>query len=122
MTLPIFTNFSRTQRVSDARATHADLEESVRQRALAVQTEVSQAFLTLMTLHQAIAIQDNNRTTAREQLQLATERYRVGSGTFFDLLDAQLATQQAEFDYVNTIYDYHKALATLESAVGQALR
>jgi outer membrane protein len=122
ISLPLFTNFSRLQRVSEARATHGDLEESVRQRALAVQTEVSQGYLTLATLHQAIAIQDTNRTAAAEQLQLATERYRVGSGTFFDLLDAQLATQRAEFDYVNAIYDYHKALAALEAAVGQALR
>jgi outer membrane protein len=122
ISLPIFTNFSRMQRVSEARAIHADLSEGVRQRGLAVQTEVSQAYLTLVTLHQTIAIQDTNRTAANEQLQLATERYRVGSGTFFDLLDAQVATQRAETDYVNAIYDYHKALATLEAAVGRPLR
>ena len=122
VSLPIFTNFSRTQRVSAARADRDDLDESVRRRALAVQTEVSQAFLTLTTLYQAIAIQDTNRTAAREQLQLAAERYRVGSGTFFELLDAQLATLRAEFDYVNVIYDYHKSLSTLEQAVGQPLR
>jgi outer membrane protein len=122
VTLPLFTNFSRMQRVSLARAQHGDLEESVRARGLAVQTEVSQAYLTLVSLHRAIAINDTSRTAAREQLQLATERYRVGSGTFFDLLDAQVATQRAEFDYVNAIYDYHKALATLESAVGKPLR
>jgi outer membrane protein TolC len=110
------------QRVSQARAAHSDLEEGVRQRGLAVQTEVSQAFLTLQTLHQSIAIQETSRTAAREQLQLATERYRVGSGTFFDLVDAQVTTQRAEVGYVNAIYDYHKALATLESAVGQTLR
>ena len=122
VSLPLFTNFSRTQRVSEAKAAHNDMEEFVRQRALAVQTEVSQAYLTLMTLHQSIAIQDTSRSAAREQLQLATERYRVGSGTFFNLLDAQVVTQRAEFEYVNAIYDYHKAVATLESAVGQALR
>jgi outer membrane protein len=122
ISLPLFTNFERLQRVSSARAQHADLEASVRQRGLAVQTEVSQAYLTLVTLHQTIAIQDTNRTAAREQLQLATERYRVGSGTFFDLLDAQVATQRAETDYVNAIYDYHKALAALEAAVGRSLR
>lgn len=122
VSLPIFTNFSRTQRVSQARAGHDDLEEAVRQRGLAVQTEVSQFFLTLTTLHQAIAIQDTNRTAAREQLQLATERYRVGSGTFFELLDAQVTAQRAEFEYVNAIYDYHKSLAALEASVGQSLR
>jgi outer membrane protein len=119
---PLFTNFSRVQRVSEARATHSDAELAVRRRGLAVQTEVSQSFLTLSTLYTATSIQDTNRTAAREQLQLAAERYRVGSGTFFELLDAQVATLRAEFDYVNVIYDYHKALAALEAAVGQSLR
>src|SRR5207237_695982 len=61
-------------------------------------------------------------TPAAEQLQLATERYRVGSGTFFELLDAQVAALRAETDYVNAVYDYHKALAALEAAVGRPLR
>jgi outer membrane protein len=122
VSLPIFTNFSRTLRVSRARADHGDLEEAVRARGLAVQTEVSQAFLTLQTAFRTIGLQDTNRSAAREQLQLATERYRVGSGTFFELLDAQVAGLRAESDYVNAIYDYHKARAVLEAAVGRSLR
>src|SRR2546425_9262528 len=122
VTLPLWTNLARPLQVSQARAQHQDLEESVRARGLAVQTEVSQAYLTLQTAFTAIAIQDTNRTAAREQLQLATERYRVGSGTFFELLDAQVASLRAELDYVTAVYDYHKALAVLEAAVGRPLR
>jgi outer membrane protein len=122
ISLPIFTNFSRPARVSEARSQHGDLEEAVRARGLAVQTEVSQAFLTLQTAFRTIALQDTNRSAAREQLQLATQRYRVGSGTFFELLDAQVAGLRAESDYVNATYDYHKALAALEAAVGRSLR
>ena len=122
VTLPIFTNFAQQLRVSEARAQHGDLEEAVRARGLAVQTEVSQAFLTLQTAFRTVGLQDTNRTAAREQLQLATERYRVGSGTFFELLDAQVAALRAESDAVNATYDYHKALALLEAAVGRSLR
>lgn len=122
ITLPIFTNFSRPLRVSEARAQHGDLEEAVRARGLAVHTEVSQAFLVLQTAFRTIGLQDTNLTAAREQLQLATERYRVGSGTFFELLDAQVAELRAENDFVNATYDYHKALAALEAAVGRSLR
>src|SRR5207253_1895810 len=120
-----------TQKLSDinptiaaahANAQQQDLQESVRARGLQVQTDVSQAYLTLQTAFQTIAIQDTNRTAAREQLQLATERYRVGSGTFFELLDAQVAALRAETDYINAGYDYHKALAALEAAVGRPLR
>ena len=122
ITLPIFTNFARPLQVSQARAQRDDLAESVRARRLAVRTEVSQAFLTLQTAYRAVAIQDTSRAAAREQLQLATERYRVGSGTFFELLDAQVAQLNAEFDYVSAMYDYHRAVAALEAAVGRHLR
>src|SRR5713101_4466204 len=122
VTLPIFNNFGRELAISNARAQHGNLEESVRARGLAVQTEVSQAFLTLQTAFRTVGLQDTNRSAAREQLQLATERYRVGSGTFLELLDAQVAALRAESDAVNATYDYHKALALLEAAVGRSLR
>ena len=122
ISIPIFTNFSRPFQVSQARAQRDDLAESVRARGLEVRTLVSQAYLTLRTAYRAIGIQDTNRTAAREQLQLATERYRVGSGTFFELLDAQLAQLSSEFEYVNAVYEYHKGVADLEAAVGRPLR
>jgi outer membrane protein len=122
VSIPIFTNFSRPLQVSQAKAQRDDLAESVRARGLEVRTQVSQAYLTLQTAYRTIGIQDTNRTAAREQLQLATERYRVGSGTFFELLDAQVAQLSGEFEYVNAAYDYHKAVAALEAAVGRSLR
>lgn len=122
VSLPVFTNFGQQLRVSEARAQLNDVEEQVRARGLAVQTEVSQAYLGLQTAYRAVGLQDTNRTAGREQLQLATERYRVGSGTFFDLLDAQVQSLRAESDYVNANYDYHKAVAALEAAVGRSLR
>jgi outer membrane protein len=122
VSIPLWGNFHQPLQVSQAKAQQQDLQESVRARGLQVQTDVSQAYLTLQTAFQTIAIQDTNRTAAREQLQLATERYRVGSGTFFELLDAQVAALRAETDYINAGYDYHKALAALEAAVGRPLR
>jgi outer membrane protein len=122
ISIPLWTNFSRPLTVSQAKARQLNLAESVRARGLQVHTDVNQAYLTLQTAYRAIAIQDTSRTAAREQLQLATERYRIGSGTFFELLDAQLAALRAETDYVNAGYDYHKAVAALEAAVGRPLR
>jgi outer membrane protein TolC len=122
VSIPLWGDFQQPLQVSQAKAQQQDLDESVRARGLQVQTEVNQAFLQLETAFQAIAIQDTNRIRAREQLQLATERYRVGSGTFFELLDAQVAALRAETDYVSAVYDYHKARAALEAAVGRPLR
>jgi outer membrane protein len=122
ISLPLWANFARPLRVAEARAAEGDLEESVRARALQVQTDVSQAFLNLGTAFRTIAIQDTNRTAAAEQLQLATDRYRLGSATFFELLDAQVAALRADFEHVSAVYDHHRAVTALEAAVGRPLR
>ena len=70
----------------------------------------------------AIGVQEANRAAARDQLRLAQDRYRLGAGTSLEVSDAQNAVQQAEGDYVNAVYDYHKAIAALEAAVGRPLR
>jgi outer membrane protein TolC len=119
---PIFTQFSRPMRAAQASAAADDARELVRARELDVRTAVTQAYYGMQAAHEAIAIQEENQTAAGEGLRLATERYRVGSGTFFELLDAQLASQNADRDYINAIYAYHQAIATLEAAVGRPLR
>jgi outer membrane protein len=122
ISLPIFTGFSRSLRLSQARAQEDDVEEEVRARRLQVRTDVHSRYLALQTSYQAIGVQGTSREAARDQLRLAQDRYRVGAGTALEVSDAQAAVQQAEGDYVNAVYDYHKAIAALEAAVGRPLR
>ncbi len=122
ISLPIFTAFQRPMNVSQAEANADDAREAVRQRRLQVRTDVSTAYYALLADYQTIGIQQTNRSAAQEQLRLATEQYRVGSGTFLNLLDAQATAQQAEFDYIRAVYDYHRAIVQLETAVGRPLR
>ena len=69
-----------------------------------------------------IGIQDTNRTTARQQLNVATQRYTIGSGTALDVATAQIAVTQAEAAYVTAVFNYHLAVVALEAAVGRPLR
>jgi outer membrane protein len=87
-----------------------------------VRSEVHVRYLGLQTAFQAIAVQASSRDAARDQLRLAQDRYRLGAGTALEVSDAQTAVQRAEGDYVTAIYDYHKAMAALEAAVGRSLR
>jgi outer membrane protein len=122
ISLPIFTGFGRSLRVSQARAQEQDADESARARRLQVRSDVHARFLGLQTSYQAIGVQAANREAARDQLRLAQDRYRLGAGTSLEVADAQNAVQRAEGDYVNAVYDYHKAIAALEAAVGRPLR
>ncbi len=122
VSLPIFTGFSRSLRVSQARALELDADEDARAQRLQVRSDVHARYLGMQTSYQAIAVQEANRGSARDQLRLAQDRYRLGAGTSLEVSDAQNAVQRAEGDYVNAVYDYHKAVAALEAAVGRPLR
>jgi len=122
ISLPIFDGFNRNLQVSQARNSRDDLKEQVRARELQVRTDVQSRYLALRTSYQAIGVQASNRDAARDQLKLAQDRYRLGSGSSLEISDAQNSVQRAEGDYVNAIYDYHKAIVALELAVGRPLR
>jgi outer membrane protein len=122
VSLPIFNGFQRELQMSEARAAREDTELALRDRALGLQVEVTQRFHDLQRALRTIEIQEQNQEAARDQLTLGRERYRIGQGSFFELLEAQLTAQQAERDHVNAIYEYHRAAVLLESAVGRELR
>jgi outer membrane protein len=122
VSLPIFTGFSRSLRLAQARADQEDADEEVRARRLSVRSDVQARYLGLQTAFQAIAVQVSSREAARDQLRLAQDRYRLGAGTALEVADAQNAVQKSEGDYITAVYDYHKAIAALEAAVGRSLR
>jgi len=122
VTIPIFTGFNRNLQVARASALQDDAEESVRATRLRVRADVRARHLGLHTAFQAIAVQEANQTAAREQLDLARERFRLGNGSALEVADAQAAVARAEADHVNAIYAYHQAIAALEFAVGRPLR
>jgi outer membrane protein len=122
VSLPVFTGLQRTVAVSQAEAAREDARWAARDRALALQAELTERFYDVGRAHETIGIQAQNRVGARDQLALATSRYRLGQGSFFELLEAQVIAQQAERDYVNAVYEYHRAVALLEDAAGRPLR
>ena len=122
ISLPIFQGFDRNLQVARANAARDDAAEQVRARELQVRSDVTARHLGLTAAYEAIGVQGNNRTAAREQLDLAQTRFRLGSGSALEVTDAQTAVTRAEADYVNAIYAYHRAIVGLEFAVGRRLR
>lgn len=122
ISIPIFDGLRREQRIEEAFAARSDARQSVRARELAVTADVSAAYLTLTTAQQTVALQTENAAKAREELAFAEERYRVGATTFLDVTEARSSYEQAESERITAVYDYHKAFAALENAVGRPLR
>lgn len=122
VSLPLFDGFQREQRVQEARVSQDNARYQLRARELATRTEVTQQYLNLVTAARTVELQELNAQRAREELEFATERYRVGAATFLDVITSRGTFEQAQADRVNAIYDYHRAFAALENAVGRPLR
>lgn len=120
--LPLWDGFTRSLRISQARATEEDARESVRAQQLLIDGTIQSRLLEVRTAYRSAQIQDTNRTAAREQLQLAQQKYRIGNGSALEVADAQNAVTQAEATYVQALYGYHLAVVGLEAAVGRPLR
>lgn len=122
LSMPIFDNLLREQRLQEAIVSRNNARFNVRARALQLTANVTEAFRNLQTAIKTTELQDVNAAAAREQLSFAEERYRVGAATFLEVTTSRGDFEQAQIDRVNAIYDYHRAFAALESAVGRPLR
>ena len=120
--LPLFNGWQREQRVAEASVARDNAKQLVRQQELAAQQAVRTAYLNLDAARQTVAIQDDNGKLAREALLLAETRYRVGQATFLDVANARADFSRAENDRITAVYDFHRAFAALEQAVGRRLR
>jgi outer membrane protein len=122
LSLPIFNGFQREEQIQVAASQRNDARYAVRAQQLQMTTEVSTAHRNLMMQYQTVQMQQQNRTTAEQALLLAQERYRVGASTFVDVSDARAAFERASTDHIVATYEFHKAYAELERAVGRPLR
>jgi outer membrane protein len=122
LSVPVFNGFSREQQIENARINRDNATFDVKERELQTAGDITQAYGTLMTAAQTVTLQEKNAETARQALQFAEERYRVGAASFVDLTVARGQFEQAQIARVNSVYDYQKAFAGLETAVGRPLR
>jgi outer membrane protein len=122
VSLPLFDGFAREQRLQEAMANRSDARYSVKARELALTADVTAAYLIVTTAEKTVALQELNAAKARQELKLVQDRYKIGATTFVDLTEARATYERAESERINAVYDYHKAFAILESAVGHPLR
>jgi outer membrane protein TolC len=66
-----------------------------------------------------ILAQKENTSAARENLNIAQQRYKTGLISDVEVREAQLALGQAESNYHQALYDYNVAIAALNRAVGK---
>jgi len=122
LNLPLFNGFFREQNLEQARVNRENAEYDLRARNLQVVTDVTQYYLSLVTAAKTVELQTQIAAKAAEDVALNESSFRVGAKTFLDVSTARGIYEKAQIDRVNSVYEYHKAFAALENAVGRPLR
>jgi outer membrane protein len=122
VSIPIFNGFQREAQIETSRVSRDNATLDVRSRNLQLTTDVTQAYLNLVTAAKTAELQTQIASKASEDLALNQESYKVGAKTFLDVTTSNATYQQAQINRINSIYEYHKAFAALENAVGRPLR
>jgi outer membrane protein len=122
VTWPILNGFTREYQVQQARAAADDARHQRREEELNRRAAVATAFLALRTAYLSVGIEERNVAAAAEQLELATERYRLGAGSILELTQAQATRARADQAHLTALYAFHESLVALETAVGRPLR
>ena len=122
ISLPLFQGFSRDLRVAEAHAAELNAKESLRATELQIRATVQSRRQAVLTSYDVIDVQRRSQVAARDQLKLAEERYRLGSGTVLEVSDALNAVTAADAAYINAVYDHHRAIVALYAALGRNYR
>jgi outer membrane protein TolC len=81
--------------------------------------EVQNAYVNLLQIEKRIPLMAVKVRQTLENFELADGRYAVGLGNFIELQDAKNNYNKAQQAYVQTVFDYNIAKATLEKAMGE---
>lgn len=120
--LTLWDGFSREQQTQGAALNLANAQQEVRRAELALNTTVTSNLKQLQLDYQTVQLRIRAAATAKEALDVAQERYRVGATAYLDLSTALDTYQNAQNQTLIAIYTYHRDFAALEAAVGRPLR
>lgn len=119
LSIPIFQGFSRIANHSRARLNYKYSQEILDQTQKDIALEVKEAYFLAKQAKRKITMTEDGIKSAEANLELAAEKYKLGSGTMLDQINAQVSNTQAQSNYIQALYEYKLGLARLEKAMGQ---
>jgi outer membrane protein len=121
VSLPIWDDGRREIAISQARV-NRDVSRAIREDLeRAARPDVTAAFEAYVTARATTELSSTGVLVARENYRVQESRYRAGSTTILDVLDAQIRLTQSEADLVQSRYAARLALAGLEAILGHRL-
>ncbi len=119
LSIPIFSNFSVANQIQMATANYMNAQEDLSALGRQIKIEVKQGFLNLNAAKKSLDVAVNTVTQAEETRKINEERYKLGSATILDVLQAGRDYTDALRNKINAIYDFYRKYDNLQNALGR---
>jgi outer membrane protein len=119
--LPLFNQWQREERVTQAKVAQENAEAALRDTRLAAVETLTQQLGAFHSAEERVVSQAASVAAAEEDLRVQQQRYAVGGSTILDVLTSQTQLNGARSDLIRARYDQRVAKAQLEALVGREL-
>ncbi|MGC1342507.1 MAG: TolC family protein [Candidatus Binataceae bacterium] len=121
ITWPLFNGFRTEDQVAEARAREHAIGYAFADMRQRVVEEVHTSFLNWQASVVVIKKSEETLSASREELSLATQRYRAGLSSIIELDEAERRYTEDSAAYVNALYGYSAAQAAVERSTGESI-
>ena len=117
--VPLFTGFTLKPDIERQVRDYAVIKAQQEEQRQRIALEVEESYLNLVEANERIKANEAQKTSAKENLELANGRYQVGVGSIIEITEAQVINSRAQTDHIRSIYDHKLAEARLARAMGR---
>lgn len=118
VTLPLFDGLSTKANIREAQEGLINAQLKLKQTQRKVELDIQEALLEMTKAKESLKVTVESLSAAGEDLRLAQEKYKLGSVTMLELLDAQASYSSIQASWVEALYAYRLAQAEMERALG----
>ncbi len=121
-TWPIFNGFSVHRRFQNARLTLNSNQLRIEQIKLQVNTNIRKAYINYRSNIELLALEQENYSVAKENSEIALERYRLGNSNALELREAQINAVEAAGRLIDASYNTKIAEINLMWQTGSLIK
>ncbi|MCH7878363.1 MAG: TolC family protein [candidate division Zixibacteria bacterium] len=114
----IFDQLNRESRVVGRKVAHNNARAAEFELRNKIVKNVKTNYLDVQKATEQVKVSKETVVSASEDMNLAQEKYNLGSASILDLLDAQVSLKEAQVSLIRSKLDLNLAVAKLENAMG----
>ncbi|WP_231040051.1 TolC family protein [Pectinatus cerevisiiphilus] len=117
--LNLFDSGKTNAKVKQAQSGELAAQKQAQQTHDNILLEINDAYLSMKEAEKRISTNATAIEEASTNFDIAQKAYTAGVGTNLDVMDAELALNQAKTNYTNALFDYNMSKARLNKSIGK---